>query len=154
VTTKTIVALVDFSETMPGVVRAAGGMARAWNATVYLVHVVDPRSDYDGDALRRDVSLSGLAGEIRHKRRDLRLAARVLGKLGTRAIARVVRGSPVGRALRELERRNPDLVVVGRRGRGRLSHLLPGHVGAAVARRAHCPVLIVPAGAAAGESDA
>ncbi len=141
---KTIIALVDFSDSMPEVVRMAGRMARAFDGTAYLVHAVDPESGYDGETLREDASREALAHEMRRKRRTLKLAALALNKLGTKAVAMLVLGSPVKTALLELDRRKPDLVVVGTHGRGWLHHLLPGSVGATVASKAHCPVLIVP----------
>jgi K+-sensing histidine kinase KdpD len=73
---KKILALVDFSDAMPDVVRMAGRMARAFEATVYLVYVIAPESDYDGDELRKDVSRCGLAHEMRHKHRKLQLVQR------------------------------------------------------------------------------
>ena len=136
---KKILALLDFSDAMPEVIQAAGEMARAFEATVYLVHVIDPDSDCDDGELRKDVSREGMAHELRRKRRMLQLAAVGLKRLGTETVARLVRGSPLKRALHELSRRNPDLVVVGKHGHGRLHYLFRRSIGIAVARKAQLP---------------
>jgi len=57
---------------------------------------------------------------MHRKHRELQLSAKVLKKLGTNAVVLLVRGTPVKKALQELGRWNPDLVVVGKHGRGRL----------------------------------
>jgi nucleotide-binding universal stress UspA family protein len=140
----TILALVDFSDATPGVIKLAGQFGRVFGATVYLVHVSDLESDRDRGTIRADVSRNSIAREVRRKHRSLRIAAKVQAKLGTKAVALLVRGSPVAKAIKELARRSPDLVIVGKHRRGRLIHMLTGRVGAAVVRHARCPVLVVP----------
>lgn len=48
--------------------------------------------------------------------------------------------------LRLAEEMAADLLVIGTRGRGALEHALLGSVSSSVARRADCPVLLVPPG--------
>jgi universal stress protein A len=68
---------------------------------------------------------------------------------GVRARIRVLEGDPafeVARLAREIE---ADLVVVGFHSEARLRHLLMGSTAEELVRRAGCPVLVVPAKAAA-----
>lgn len=122
----------------------AGRLARAFDAEVWLIHIIDSNSDPDGDELGKDHSRRGMAQEVRRKRRVLQLAAVVLTKQGTRAVAHVVHGSLVARALQEMKHRDPDCIIIGRRRHHWLYRLLQRGVGAAVYRRARCPVLTVP----------
>ncbi len=57
----------------------------------------------------------------------------------------------VGDAVAELARRtlDADLVIVGSRGYGPLRSVLLGSVSAQLVRRASCPVMVIPRGAAA-----
>ena len=61
----------------------------------------------------------------------------------------VVAGTPVS-ALVELSR-EVDLLVVGSRGWGPVRRILVGSTAARLIREAHCPVLVLPRGAATGE---
>jgi nucleotide-binding universal stress UspA family protein len=53
-------------------------------------------------------------------------------------------GDPSETIMDIVARENPDLLVVGRRGRGRLSGLLLGSVSQKLASLAPCKVLVVP----------
>lgn len=53
-------------------------------------------------------------------------------------------GDPAEAIIGEAERERADLIVVGRRGRGRLAGLLLGSVSQKLASLANCPVLVVP----------
>lgn len=53
-------------------------------------------------------------------------------------------GSAADEILRRAEERRPDLLVLGTHGESALSRALVGSVSSAVARRAGCPVLLVP----------
>lgn len=53
-------------------------------------------------------------------------------------------GQPATRIVAAAAAKEADVIVVGRRGLHGLSRLLSGSVSAAVLRRAHVPVLVVP----------
>ncbi|MBB5984695.1 universal stress protein [Sphingobium lignivorans] len=53
-------------------------------------------------------------------------------------------GDPAEAILTEAARRAVDIIVLGRRGRGRLTGLLLGSVSQKLASLAPCPVLVVP----------
>jgi nucleotide-binding universal stress UspA family protein len=143
---QTILAFVDFTDAMPEILQMAGRIALAFEAGIQVIHVVDPESDFDGEELRKDISRIGLAREMKKKRRALQIAAMSLKKTGARARAMLVFGSPTKKALDELLRRKPGLIIVGKHVHGRLHQFLSGGVGATLARKAKCPLLIVPVG--------
>lgn len=104
-------------------------LARRHGARVTLMHVLDPRKREparDAPAIER--WLTGLARELS----EPEMASYV-----------VVTGVPADEILAAAGRVSADLVVIGRRGRGRV---LPGTIGSTasvVLRAAPCPVLIV-----------
>jgi nucleotide-binding universal stress UspA family protein len=71
-----------------------------------------------------------------------REAAELLTKRGHDARAVVVRGDPVEAILEIADSEGADMIVMGRRGLGRLAGLLLGSVSERVARHAGIPVLL------------
>lgn len=57
---------------------------------------------------------------------------------------RVLDGDPRHAIVEEAKREQADLIVVGKRGRNRIHEFLLGSTAEAIARDAHCPVLVVP----------
>lgn len=57
---------------------------------------------------------------------------------------RVLDGDPRRAIIEEAKREHADLIVIGKRGRNRIQEFLLGSTAEAIARDAHCPVLLVP----------
>lgn len=57
---------------------------------------------------------------------------------------RVLDGDPRHVIVEEARREHADLIVIGKRGHNRIQALLLGSTAEAIARDAHCPVLVVP----------
>ena len=77
-----------------------------------------------------------------------RLASEAVQKLqeaGVEVIVEVREGPAADAILRVAEARQPDLIVMGSRGRGELASLLLGSVSHRVLAHAHVPVMIVRA---------
>ncbi|RLI29292.1 universal stress protein [Candidatus Bathyarchaeota archaeon] len=55
----------------------------------------------------------------------------------------VKEGKPVREIVKAAEEKNVDLIVMGARGISKIKEILLGSVSHGVARKAHCPVLIV-----------
>ncbi|EWH01541.1 hypothetical protein Q427_13415 [Halomonas sp. BC04] len=53
-------------------------------------------------------------------------------------------GDPRRAIVKEAMREQADLIVIGKRGRNRIQEFLLGSTAEAIARDAHCPVLMVP----------
>jgi nucleotide-binding universal stress UspA family protein len=61
------------------------------------------------------------------------------------AVAKLVRGAPVGELLKEIERCEDTLVAVGSSGLGRLRGIVVGEAATAIVHRAPCSVLVARA---------
>lgn len=59
------------------------------------------------------------------------------------AEGKVIEGQPAGVLLKECERTNAEMLVVGSRGRGGFTSLMLGSVSQQLAHHAPCPVVIV-----------
>lgn len=141
-----VVCAVDGSRAARDAAWVAVGFAEAFDLDLVMLHVVAPEAavtvappayHYVRD---RDSGLQLEAGK--------RLLEELAGefRLPGPVERRVELGEP-SRVLAEFaEDRRAALVVVGTRGRGRLSSAILGSVSTAAVRRAACPVLVVPEG--------
>ncbi len=142
-TVSTILAPVDFSSGSRAAVEAATALARAFQATVTLLHV--------GQLPDLMNSIVPGADSVVDVRADRTRAENMLDKLRAEALrdssvdirAVVEYGSPVQEILSFSHSGGFDMLVMGTHGRTGLRHLLMGSVAEAVVRRALCPVLTV-----------
>jgi nucleotide-binding universal stress UspA family protein len=117
-------------------------VAGATGARLVVVVAYDPPI-----AIRRKAGLL----EVQHERTEMEQEASELAEeavalltaRGHSARGIVVRGDPAEAIIEIAERESPDLIVIGRRGLGRLNGLLVGSVSERVARHADTPVLLV-----------
>jgi nucleotide-binding universal stress UspA family protein len=142
-------AFVDFSDATGIVVRTAREYAHALGMKLILMYVSTPDADAEGWQLRTDLSRQGIAGEMQTHHRKLKILAIECTKLGidTRALlvrGRSIRGNPFPKMLGELKRVKPALIVMGTHQHGRLFEAMFGSTGTKVARKAACPILLVP----------
>ena len=85
-------------------------------------------------------SEGGCEREVEDAQRHLDGIAKHIEGLETR----VLDGDPRRAIVEEAKREQTDLIVIGKRGRNRIQAFLLGSTAEAIARDAHCPVLLVP----------
>ena len=141
----TLVCAVDDSAEARAALRVATRLAGSLDAALVLAHVVEPLYAPGTSAA------PGAADELHRQEREeaQELVARLAREEGIPADAelRVEVGKPAER-LRDLASQHEHpLLVVGSRGRGAARSALLGSTSTALAARAACPVLIVPAAA-------
>ncbi len=134
----------DGSDGMAHVVEHAGELARAHDATVHALYVVDTTSL---STLPMDASLEGVHGLLREE------GATAVEKVerrtpdGVDVEHTVSEGSPASQIVKCARDADCDVVVMGTHGRGGLNRLLLGSVAEHVVRRSPVPVVTVPVGA-------
>ena len=143
ITLKNILVATDFSDCSDAAFLYGRNFARAFDATVHLLHVVSDLSSHvvqagvvmDLDELQRD-----LEDEAR-KRLDA-IAEAEKGVLRVRPV--VLTSSATAHAIVGYARDEAiDLIIVGTHGRTGLTHFVMGSVAQHVVRAAPCPVLTV-----------
>ena len=130
---------MDFSDCALAALDAAVELATSLNASVTLVHIVEPV----GYGLDFTLSHASQGATLREpiERRLRELAAT---PSGGRAIDRLIRsGLPADAILATARTVQADLIVMGTHGRRGISHLVSGSVAEAVLRKSECPVLTV-----------
>lgn len=146
---KQILVPVDFTKYSDEALRVAADMARRYQASLALIHVLDPLdyavAEYEAEPNeRRRLALSEIEKALDAAKR-VALSAGVSG-VTTRAIEGGVSDGIVDFA----SRANCDLIVMGTHGRTGIKRAVIGSVAEAVVRRAECPVLTVKTGKDAG----
>lgn len=146
-TLKAILVATDFSEASNVAVMYGRALAEAFHASLHVLHVLD-------DATLRGVVGEGYIGPaptFPEREQAIEQEARdELDSLFSKAERdklnvhlTVITGAAITEILRYAVEHQIDLVVMGTRGRGGLSHLLLGSVAEEVLRKSPCPVLVV-----------
>jgi nucleotide-binding universal stress UspA family protein len=130
---------IDFSSHSNQVMKYALAIAKAFNATIILMHVVDSASYSVTDTFN-----------VIDRRRPLETIARALLASWAEQIDRGISVQPhlatgfvYPEIFKKVDRDQVDLIIMGTHGRTGLGHFLLGSVTEKVVRMAPCPVLTV-----------
>ena len=154
---KTIVVGYDGTRPAERALRRAAELARAFGAEVIVVSVAPPQPPellggagafglysyyaFPGEQLSPPVERDE---DLWRQHREQVEA--VFAEVGVRVDFAGIAGDPADELIEAADQRQADLIVVGTREPGLVERLLGGSVSQAVARRAHCDVLIVHPG--------
>ena len=153
---KKILHPTDRSESSNHAFNYAASLANRYDATLTMFHVLDdasPRSDslvanLIGEKRWQDILDRNKAEIIENIRLDLenfcektRTEMSACPFLVERIVVKL--GNPVNEILREVDRNNYDMVIMGARGQGVLAGAVMGSVSRRIVRRSETPVLVV-----------
>lgn len=141
---KTILTPVDFSEVSDVVITASAALAKAIDARIVLLTVVQPpvfTAEYS--ALVDNIVEITAIGE-RTAARQLAATQERLKKEGLAVETVQFSGAPVVHITEQAEKFNADYIVMGSHGHTAFYDLLVGSTTHGVLKRAPCPVIIVP----------
>jgi universal stress protein E len=139
---------LDLSEASASAVRAAESLVLAPDVDARIVHAHEP--PYQGMLYYADVGMDSAVRYTEGWRREAKRAVRDLLKYESAHFARYdvhIEQQPAAVGiLRAIKRYEPDLLVMGTHGGGRLRRALVGSVANRVLHETHCDALIVPEG--------
>lgn len=139
----TILVPTDFSDASEAALDYAKALARAFGATIHLVHVMEDLLAHAWAAEVYVASMPTLRDEIA-KEAGERLAAMAAAEPKAAALqTALLAGNPFLEIIRYAKAQNIDLIVIGTHGRGAIAHMLLGSVAEKVVRKSPCPVLTV-----------
>ena len=139
-----IVVAIDGSEASAHALNTACDLAGKYNSEVYLVH--SPQVETTGIAVGSGaVEIAPTSEEIaKAGKKVIDQALTQTGELGcTPANCIVANGDPAREILKAVDAVDADLVVMGRRGLGRVKSLLMGSVSQEVSHNAQCTCMTV-----------
>ncbi len=140
-----IIAAVDFSEVAESVLSRSAEIAKGLACQLWLVHVAAPEPDFVGYEAGPQSVRDQVAKHLKDEHLQLQESAQSLRDQGIEATALLIQGPTVATILREAEKLNADLIVLGSHGHGQVLRSLLGSVSEGVLHKAKTPVLIVPA---------
>ena len=139
-----IVFCTDFSENAYGAFALAVDAAqRNPGAGLTLIHVIpEPEAQFWRTYIYELDNVDAQARRDIDARIDADYRSRVPASVPFKVEMRI--GNPAQQILAFLEEAHADLVIMGRQGHGAFETLLFGNIAGKVARRAACPVLLIP----------
>jgi nucleotide-binding universal stress UspA family protein len=139
---------LDLSEASASAVRAAESLVLAPETDAKIVHAHE--TPYEGILDYAGVGVDAIARYAAGWEREALSAVRGFVRAESDNVQRyditVAQGLPAPAILREIEVHEPDLLVMGTRGQGRLRRALVGSVANGVLHELSCDALIVPEG--------
>jgi nucleotide-binding universal stress UspA family protein len=146
---KTLLVPLDFSDTTDRVLAHAADLARALEARLVLVHIVEPVATYVPVGASMDVIAAAppQTAEVQDLSVDearLRSLSQPLSATGLSVECLAILGLAVDDILDQAAKCEASYIVLGSHGHGALYHLFSGSVVNGVLKRATCPVLVVP----------
>ena len=133
-----IIVPIDFSDCSRDALESGIQIAKDFNASLTLLHVLEPVS-YGNDFTLGHTAEQGQLDERIDS--QLRVCLSAIQSAGV-SVREVIRGGvPTDSILEVVHASACDLIVMGAHGRRGIAHLMMGSVAEAVLRRASCPVL-------------
>ncbi len=142
---KRIVAATDFSEHSDRALRYTLDLAKACDAQVFLVYVVETIQQCVTDYCISEETVRQIEEQSAHASREkMRKEVEGLTRIRRVDITFDVRtGNPAEEILKEQEDKKAELIVVGSHGRSGFIRHITGSVADRIVHQARCPVLLV-----------
>ena len=139
-----LLAAVDLSKASGYVIEAVHRVALATDAEVYVLHTIIPLPGIAGPEFNPVTEQQDLSERYLDERDELNELVTQLVDADVNASALMAQGDPVKTILREAERLDAELIVVGSHGHGMMFDALVGSISAGILRKSTIPVLVVP----------
>src|ERR1043165_9944876 len=135
----------DFSGCANFALPYAASIARATNAAIVCVHVVEPVVPAVGyTGLAEPMPIADISGQLEDSaERQLPKLAECEECVGLNVEEIIVHGDAAAEIVRVAEEKEVDLIVISSHGRTGLGRMIFGSTAEAVVRHATCPVLVV-----------
>lgn len=144
---KTILTAIDFSDASNAVLQAAIRMAKLQDATLHIIHVIEPQPSYTAYGMTpEEFPAIQIFQDESQKRAEARIneAVAEAKKHISDVRADLLLGSPLHSIIDYVQKHAVDLIVIGTHGHGAVAALLIGSVAEGLVRKAICPTLIIP----------
>ena len=139
-----LLAAVDLSRASGYVIEAVHRVALATDAEVCVLHTIIPLPGVAGPEFNPVTEQQELSERYLDERDELNELVTQLVDADVNASALMAQGDPVKTIMREAERLDAELIVVGSHGHGMMFDALVGSISAGVLRKSTIPVLVVP----------
>ena len=139
-----LLAAVDLSKASGYVIEAVHRVASATDAEVYVLHTIIPLPGIAGPEFNPVTEHQEMSRRYLAEQDQLNELVTQLVEADVNATALMAQGDPAKTVLKEAERLDAELIVVGSHGHGMMFDALMGSVSAGILRKSTIPVLVVP----------
>lgn len=141
---KTIAVGIDFTEVKDKVIATAVSLARAFDATLHLVHVCAPEPALVGYSGYTYPGIDQREHELQVEKEELRKIVDGLKAEGLAAHGYMKSDETEKGLIEFAQKHGADLLVIGTHSRSLIDRVLLGSVAEGVVRKCPVPVLVVP----------
>ena len=139
-----ILVAVDLSEASRNIIDSVADVAFAMSAKVYVLHVAEPEPDFVGYDIGPDVVRKQVAEELHREHSEVQSLSASLTSRGIDSTALLIQGPTVEVTLKEADKLQSNVIVVGSHGHGAVYDILVGSYSAEIIRNSKVPVLVIP----------
>jgi nucleotide-binding universal stress UspA family protein len=140
---KTIVVAVDFSACTDALIEAAMHSAQKTDK-IYVIHIAAPEPDFVGYSVGPQSVRDARAQQLLQEHTKLAEYKTALEKAGYDAEALLIPGPTVETLLKQIEKVEASLLIIGRKGHRPLYEVIIGSVCKAVLNAINIPTLVIP----------
>ncbi|WP_324721640.1 universal stress protein [Salinimicrobium sp. HB62] len=141
---KNILVAVDFNDAVGDLLGYAEGLAEKFGAKVWVLHVAEPEPDFVGYEPGPQYIRDFKAEEFREEHRNLQMYCDNFLSDNIEKEALLIQGSTVEAVLKEAQKLESDLLIVGTHKHSFLHNLLKESVSLELLKKADIPMLTVP----------
>lgn len=136
---------IDFSEITKRILEKVEQIALKTNAKVWLIHVAQPDPDFIGYDVGPDSERKFMADKFRDQHIKIQEFSERIKEKGVDITPLLVQGPTIETIIKEAEKLNADMIVVGSHGHGTMFHILVGSISQGLLKQSPVPLLIIPA---------
>ena len=137
-----IIALIDFSDVTRAVIDFVAKQAKAFDAELILIHS-EPEAYEKLYKKIDDEERNRRAKMLKFEHSDLNGKSAELRDLGINSYALLIEGPQVDTILKEVEKQNPDMVVLGNHHHSFFDSFFNGSVGEELVDKLTCPTVLI-----------
>ncbi len=141
---KNILVTVDFEEKNYLLVEKAAEFAEKFGAKVWLIHIAMPDPDFVGFEVGPQYIRDSFADDLRKEHQLIQKYSADLNAKGIKSEGLLIQGPTVEMILKESDKLNIDLVILGHHQHGYLYKIFVGSTDAEIISQSKVPVLVVP----------
>lgn len=141
---KNILVALDFKGNEKLLIDTAYEFALAFEAKIWLVHIVAPNPDYVGYEAGPQYIRDNRAIQLKKEHKLLETYANNLNKKGVKSEGLLVQGATIEMIMKETNKLNIDLIIIGHQEHDFLYKAIFGSVSRNIIKKSKIPVLIVP----------
>ena len=141
---KNILLTIDFNDKEKYLIDKAVEWAKHFEAKLWILHVADPEPEFVGFGVGPQYIRDAMAKELKKEHKLLYEYTNDIKDKGVDAEGLLIKGGTTEMILKEAEKLNIDMIIIGHHEHGVFYKLFFGSVASAVVRKSEIPVLLIP----------